>query len=192
VDFWPATLAGFVGGWLAFKPRWEPTPVHTDPHGHRTPPGPEWRAEHQPRQWPATAAGRAAFVRYAVPLFAAAAGLPQASAVLFVAHVARETGFGRAVWNNAWGNIKQYGPAAWPWHRLADQEPYKSFLTPQAGAAYAVRLVQQRWPGPYAKLRAGDATWYGDLGRGGYYEGDPAAAQQEYDTVFLPVVRRYA
>lgn len=168
---------------------YQPRLVRTDPRGHRTPQGPEWAAEHQPYHWPNNETGRAAYARYIFFKLIDMNLLPAHAAFLFIPHTAIETRWGNAVWNNAFGNIKEFGNTH-PWVRQADGEPYRAFRTPEEGLTYAVDKIRKRWPRPFAMLLAGDPNWYGQLGREQYYERDPEVAQAEF-TGTLPRVRRY-
>lgn len=160
----------------------------------RTPRGPRYKVANLP---PATT--RCAWVAACRALLAPL-GLSGEAATLFIAHLNRETGAGRFCWCNNFGNVKQFGGG--PWFRLTDGEPYVVYMTASAGMAGVLGVVRAaRYAGAYRKLLAGDATWYGDLGRAQYYgdastpEGIEAAAQngqREYDTTFLPQVRACA
>lgn len=175
---WVCIVGGLAAAWGVHElSRWRPTIVHTDTV-QRRPSGPEWQLEHQPYHWPRTDAGHRAFTRYLARKLAELSILPPAAIPLFIAHVARETGWGSAVWCNNFGNEKQYWHG--PWFALEGQ-PYMGFETADQGIAHAVHRVRRQWPGPWRKLLAGDPSWYGDLGRGGYYEGAPDQAQAEYD-----------
>ncbi len=140
--------------------------------GSRTPRGPEYEPQHLPVAWPNTAAGHCAFVAYMRGLLAKE-GLVGEQATLFIAHVARETGFGRAVWNNNFGNIKQYDNTT-PWHRLSDGQPYKSYASARAGVHDNIAFLRDRNGGRYLEawrmLLRGDVNWYGRMGLSGYYE----------------------
>lgn len=156
-------------------------------------------------------AGRTAFSRDVVARLMGL-GLGFEPARLFAAHVARETGWGRAVWDNNFGNIKAQGGWTGPFFVLTDRlgftDPYRAYATPDEGLAAVVRLVSgsPRYAGAWSQLLAGDPNWYGTLGMEGYYEGPPdpsqpgvhqpvtpanvAGPQGEYDDV-LDLVRRY-
>lgn len=154
--------------------------------GARNPPGPEYEVKHLPADW---SGRRCDFVKYMRGLLVGE-GLTGPVADLFVAHVARETGWGRAIWNHNFGNIKQFG--AGPWHRLSDGQPYVTYPSARAGIHDNVTFLRDRNNGRYraawAKLVGGDPTWYGTMGRLGYYEGDPDAGQLQYDAI-LQLVR---
>jgi len=163
---WVVVAAGLGMAWgLDEFSKPTPTLVHT-PIGRR-PSGPEWRLEHQPYAWPRTESGRRSFTRYLARKLIEQELLPPQAVALFIAHTARETGYGSAVWWNNFGNEKQYWKG--PWFNLAGQ-PYIAFETPEHGLAHAVNRIRRQWPRPFAKMLAGDLTWYGDLGIAGYYE----------------------
>jgi hypothetical protein len=163
----------------------------TDPHGHHTPPGREVAKVHTPvmtsRQ----------FVAWVIPALERL-GLTREQSILFAAHLARETATGTVVWDNNFPNIKALGPWQGDWYRLGPSgdayEPFRAYATPDDGVRAALGLVSRgrRYARAWALLRAQDTSWYGALGAAGYYESDPAAAQAQYDTRFLPTVRRLA
>lgn len=144
--------------------------------GSRTPRGPEYEPQHLPMQFPATAAGRCTFVRYMLGLLAGE-GLTGEPAILFTAHVARETGFGHSVYNENFGNIKQFDNTT-PWHRLSDGQPYKTYPSARAGIHDNVAFLRDRNGGRYRDawnaLLSGNINWYGMMGLDGYFECGPA------------------
>lgn len=158
-----------------------PRPFRGDPHdgdhtmapdgrvvAHRTPPGPRYEAEVLA---PAGQGDRARWLRDVVGRLEEL-GLSRASAVLFAAHVARETGYGRHLYGHNPGNVKQFGDG--PWHRLPDGEPYITYPTPEAGLSANLALLDRaRYAEARRLLLAGDPSWYGALGLAGYYEGPP-------------------
>jgi hypothetical protein len=193
---WWGWAAGAVGGALLLSggsaeastgPQSTPFPsAHTDPHGHRTPPGREVAMTRAPF----IANGRE-FVAHVIPRLEGL-GLSHEQAILFAAHLARETGSGRYVWCNDWGNIKAY--AAWhgDWYRLGPTgdayEPFRAYATSENGLAAGVSFIRgSRYTEPWRLLQANDPTWYGALGRAGYYGGDPDAAQREYDSLLTTI-----
>lgn len=154
--------------------------------------------------------GHAAWAHYVVAGLQRA-GLAREQALLFAAHLARESGWGGNVFNFNFGNIKDYR-ANGTFYVLTDNlsytDRYIAFPTIEAGLAYSVDLVRRLalYRRSWAKLMAGDPTWYGQLGLDGYYEGPPdptrpgvhtrhnaatiVPVQNEYNDV-LAGVRRY-
>jgi hypothetical protein len=119
------------------------------------------------------------------------AGLTGRPAVLFLAHVSRETGYGQQVWNYNFGNVKQFGSG--PWYRHGT-EPYVAYPDTASGMAGDLNVLSlERYRAAREQLMAGDPQWYGTLGRAGYYEAGPShdfdAAQAEYDGVLAIVDR---
>jgi hypothetical protein len=119
------------------------------------------------------------------------AGLRGRPAVLFLAHVARETGYGEDVWNWNVGNLKEWADG--PWYRHSGQ-PYSAFGSALEGAHAAIAFLDRaRYAEARRRLMAGDASWYGELGLAGYY-GDGAVTpatvarvQAEYDSALRHV-----
>ena len=146
------------------------------------------------------------FVRYARGLLGPL-GLSGAPADLFVAHVARECGFGQSVYDYNFGNVRAFASTAQPWYRNPHNGlPYRAYPSAHDGMAKMVAVVarssnavrQRAW----AKLLAGDRTWYGDLGLSGYYETRDASGrwvpvtpatvgehQADYDQTLATVTR---
>lgn len=139
--------------------------------GSRNPPGPEYEPRHLPKAFADSPAGRREFVAYMLDMLAGE-GLTGEPAILFTAHVGRETGFGKSVYGDNWGNIKQYGDG--PWHRLADGQPYRTYTSPRAGIRDNIEFLRDRNGGRYRRawemLLAGNPNWYGQMGLSGYYE----------------------
>ena len=180
-----------------------PTEGELDSRGnrHRTPAGPRYAVRNIP-PFPGTVC---AWAREMLALVERQ-GFRGKPAKLLIAHIARETGFGRSLWNNAFGNVKQFDAYArnHAWHRLSDHEPYMAFQSADDGMRYMIAVI--RGTGgmrrqAYNKLMAGDQTWYGDLGRSQYYGDAPrndaaaieAAAvrgQREYDQSYWPTIDR--
>jgi hypothetical protein len=149
-----------------------------------------------------------AFVRTVVPALERN-GLTRTQAVLFAAHLARETGWGRWVHGNNFGNIKtgRWSGESFPLtDRLGFRGTYRAYNAPEAGLRDAVALIRDtpRYRRAWALLRAGDARWYGQLGLDGYYEGRPERGQhgahtlasigdvqREYESI-VSLVQRYA
>lgn len=140
--------------------------------GHRTPSPPRYVAKRLPGNW--SSAQRCDFVRY-MRILLMRNGMSRQTADLFIAHVARETGWGRNVFNYNFGNIKQAGSFAW--HRLNDHEPYKTYESADAGIQDNINLVRNssRYADAWRALSAGDQLWYSRLGLAGYYEYQPPA-----------------
>jgi hypothetical protein len=140
-------------------------------------------------------------------------GLTHDQALLFIAHKARETGWGKAIWDYNFGNIKIGGnPPRGPWFWLTDRlgfrDKYRAYDTAEDGIWDNVSLIKDssRYKKSWSMLIAGDPNWYGQLGLDGYYEGPPdpsrpghhtnntpdtiVPVQQEYNSI-LDSVRRY-
>lgn len=180
-----ATYRGTVPGIRGFDEA-SLVPATERSYGTINPRGPEYQVKPLPGRWPQHWEGRCDFVRYMTALFGQL-GLNQRSAALLTGKVIREVGWGTGVWNNAFGNVKAYGDL--PWHRLSDGLPYRSFPTARDGARYLIEFLRDgrenrgQYKPAWQKLAAGDLTWYGDVGRAGYYEGNPTLAQQEYNAI---------
>lgn len=137
-------------------------------------------------------------------------GLSHEQAILFTAHLARETGWGKFVVRNNFGNIKVgswTGESFWLTDRRGYRCLYRAYATPEDGLRDNLTLIQDsaRYRRSWALLQAGDASWYGQLGLDGYYEGPPdwekpgihtvhntrtvAPVQREYSTI-VALVRR--
>lgn len=164
-------------------------------------------------QFPASTAGHVAYAKWIVPVLERI-GLSQDAAILFAAHLGRETGYGRSIWNYNIGNIKAGSNPSRPWFWLTDarnhRDKYRWYSNAEDGVADAVKLVRDGAGGRYLEawnmLLSGDTNWYGKLGLLGYYEGPPdpdnlarsthhteetiVAPQQEYDGV-VSNIRRY-
>lgn len=154
---------------------------------------PGWRgtSEEHPAeivaQFPRTEQGRIAFAKWLVPVLEQI-GLSHESAILFAAHLARETGYGGSIWNYNIGNIKAGNNPSKPWFWLTDRldhrDKYRWYSNAVDGVADAVKLVRDGAGGRYKTawnmLMAGDSNWYGTLGLEGYYEGpkDPSNPEQ--------------
>jgi hypothetical protein len=135
-----------------------------DANGHRTPSGPRVVK----KQIPPYPGDRCTSVR-SILATVQQAGLSGRAAVLFTAHISRETGYGNSVKNNCWPNVKAPATGS-PWFRHSD-EPYTAFPTSLAGMRRALEILDlSRYASAKRKLLAGDKTWYSDLGIGGYYE----------------------
>jgi hypothetical protein len=155
---------------------------HGVSHTHRTPNGPRYKVAQLP-----TRSGSFCDWVNSMRMLLARQGLTGQAADFVIAHWDRETGNGRYLWNNSFGNAKQYDQyrPGGAWFRLTDGEPYASYDTADAGVAAQLSLLRSPHYAPaFAKLMAGDPTWYGDLGRLRYYgdantpEGIEAAAQR--------------
>ncbi len=204
-------FAATVGAFLMFKPTDvfaaqnlpPPLTTHTPGGGRAT--GIEFPRIHAPRQW--TSAQVCDFVKYMKDLLAGS-GLTGRPAQLFAAHVGRETRFGQQVYNNAFGNVKEYGDG--PWYRHSDNLQYKSFLSPRSGINAAMAKIRDSsrvhdghsYRSAWARLEAGEKTWYSELGLAGYYQfrlpdgsivdttaSNVAASQTDYERSLASVER---
>jgi hypothetical protein len=126
---------------------------------------------HAPSQFPH---GHGAdFARYVVGLLAQR-GITGEAAVLFTAHVCRETGSGASIFDYNFGNL---GAAAWsgPWYYVngAGSGRFRAYPTADAGIDDAIGFIRDRNGGRYARawamMMAGDEQWYRELGLAGYY-----------------------
>jgi hypothetical protein len=165
----------------------------TDPHGHFTPSGREVAITRAP-----LFAGGQDFACYVVPAAMRLGGLSREAAILFAAHLSRETGAGHSVWCNDFGNIKAKGRWRGDWYRLGPHgdayEPFRAYASPDAGLSAALGLIAHAalYREAWALLTRGDPAWYAALGRAGYYQSDPEASEREYVEHFLPAVRAWA
>lgn len=131
-------------------------------------------------------------------------GMTHGQAILFLAHMTREGGWGKAVWNYNFGNIKTGTVLRGPYFWLTDKKgpaKYRAYATAEDGIWDNVELVRSlsRYKTAWAMLLAEDPNWYGELGMSGYY-GDgyyshahperTAAVQQEYNDILDSVRRR--
>lgn len=154
----------------------------------------EWPMQRAP-YFPHTPEGEKAFTRYILTLLQRH-GMSHDAAVLFGAHVAREVAWGSAVWNNDFGNIKTAHPSG-PYYWLTDNyqshDRYRAYYTDDDGIEDNIRLVRDgaggRYKPAWAMMLAGDPNWYGTMGRAGYYQGDPDAAQTEYNSIVHTLLR---
>jgi hypothetical protein len=156
-----------------------------DAGGHRTPTGQRVIT----KQLPLYPNDRCTSVRSLLATIQQA-GLTGRPAVLFLAHVCRETAYGRRVYNYNYGNIKAPASGA-PWFRLSDREPYAAYPSAVEGMRKCITKIDlQRYTTAKAKLLAGDKSWYSDLGVAGYYEyRDPTTGRyvaHTWATVVLP------
>lgn len=153
------------------------------------------------------------FVRMILPALERQ-GLTHVQAVLFAAHLARETGWGRWVRGNNYGNIKAgsgwTGDTFWMTDARGFRDQYRAWPTLDQGVQSTVALIRDsaRYRKAWRLLRAGDPRWYGQLGLDGYYEGPTGRArdgsrfhtehtlatvldvQREYEQI-VNLVRRY-
>lgn len=151
--------------------------------------------------FPATREGRAAFVRTMVSVLRHK-GLTRRQALLFAAHLARETGWGRWVRGNNFGNIKAGSGWTGPVFTLTDARgftaQYRAWPTLEQGIQSTLALVRDsaRYRKAWRLLRAGDPRWYGQLGLDGYYEGPTGHARDgsrfhtEHDLATVQAVQR--
>jgi len=145
-----------------------PALVATPSVGRVTPPGPEYERQHLP----APPANYCEFVRSTRDLLARI-GLTGPGADLFIAHLGRESGFGRTVYNYNWANIRSFAGSDAPWYRGVTGYPFRSYMSAAEGMRAMVDLIARpggRYAPAWAKLQAGDVTWYATLGVLGYYE----------------------
>lgn len=135
----------------------------------------------------AAASTPATFVRSVVPALEHL-GLTPIQAVFFAAHLARETGWGRWVRGNNFGNIKTgdwSGRSFQLTDRLGFRGTYRAYDTTEAGLRDAVALIRDssRYRRAWRLLQAGDTRWYGQLGLDGYYEAAPEHGQHGMHTL---------
>lgn len=146
-------------------------------------------------------ASRVAFVRDTVGTLMLL-GLSLPSALLFTTHLARETGLGRYLFDNNFGNIKAYNPLHGPYYVLTDSlgftDRYRAYSSAVDGLGDAVHFIstQTRYARAWQLLLAGDPNWYGALGLAGYYEGPPDPARpgvhtSHNATTIVPVQNEY-
>jgi hypothetical protein len=135
--------------------------------------------------------GRQEFVRYLRGALMNI-GLTHGQALLFIAHKARESGWGKSIWNYNFGNIKTgskiLGPYFWLTDRLGFRDKYRAYDTPEDGIFDNLNLVRKlsRYQKSWALLMAEDPSWYGQLGLDGYYEGPPDPARPGQHTNHTP------
>jgi hypothetical protein len=135
--------------------------------------------------------GHREFVRY---LRAALTniGFTHSQALLFIAHKARESGYGKSIWNYNFGNIKTGSPVRGPYFWMTDRrgfrDKYRAYDTPEDGIWNNVDLVRRakRYRKSWSMLTAEDPNWYGQLGLDGYYEGPPDPAKPGQHTNHTP------
>lgn len=139
-----------------------------------------------------------AFLRNALQ----AIGMTHGQAILFIAHMTREGGWGKAVWNYNFGNIKTGSVIKGAWFWLTDKEgpaKYRAYATAEDGIWDNVELVRtkSRYKTAWAMLLAENPNWYGELGLSGYYghysRAHPDAVepvQREYNDILASVQRR--
>lgn len=157
--------------------------------GTRTPTGPEFDPLHLPSEWGYSR--KCEFVAYMRSLLRGS-GISGRPATLLIAHIARETAYGGRVFDNNFGNIKEYGSGLWYRHPT-NGLTYRAFESPRAGLEGNLRLLHaSRYARPWAALLAGDKNWYQMLGEAGYYEltqNEPTFAdhQRDYER-FLTIV----
>lgn len=176
-----------------------PHPVPLVPMALSSDPAPD--AASKPAPFPATREGRAAFVRTMVSVLCHK-GLTRRQAVLFTAHLARETGWGRWVRGNNFGNIKAGRGWTGPTFSMVDargfQGRYRAWPVLEQGVESTLSLVRDsaRYRKAWKLLRAGDVRWYGQLGLDGYYEGPTGHAQDgsrfhtDHDLATVQAVQR--
>jgi hypothetical protein len=154
---------------------------------------------HAPPAHANTAEGRAAWTHYIVAGLERN-GLSRRAAILVATHLAIETGWGQASWNNNLGNIKFYGNDG-PFYVLRDNlqftDRYVSYPSIEAGlGGYLTLLKKPLYAAAWSKLLAGDIAWYTALGLAGYFEGPPDPARPGVHTrhtlaTIAPVQREY-
>jgi hypothetical protein len=129
-------------------------------------------------------------------------GMTHGQALLFIAHMTREGGWGKAVWNYNFGNIKTGSVIRGPWFWLTDKDgpaKYRAYHTAEDGIWDNVELIRKLsiYKKAWAMLLAEDPNWYGELGLAGYY-GDHSRrhpetiipVQEEYNDIWDSVRRR--
>jgi len=151
--------------------------------------------------FPATREGRSAFVRAMISVLRRK-GLSRRQALLFAAHLARETGWGRWVRGNNFGNVKAGRGWTGPTFSMVDargfEGQYRAWPTLEQGVESTLALVRDssRYRKAWKLLRAGDVRWYGQLGLDGYYEGPTGHARDgsrfhtEHDLATVQNVQR--
>lgn len=149
----------------------------------------------QQPKFPNTTSGHIAFVATMLDTLGRK-GLTPESSILFTAHVARETGWGKAIWNNNIGNIKTgsrlKGPYFWMTDARKERDRYRSYDTLDDGLEDDLALIRDlpRYQDAWAMLQNGDPNWYGQLGLDGYYEG-PANHSVHTPITIIPVQKEY-
>lgn len=119
-------------------------------------------------------------------------GLSHDQSLLFIAHLARETGWGSAVYNYNFGNIKAGSNPPHPWFWLTDRlgytDKYRAYDRPEDGLWDDIALIRDHslYQKSWALLMAGDPNWYSQLGLDGYYEGPPDPNQPGVHTKNTP------
>src|SRR6185295_10826759 len=115
---------------------------------------------HEP-VFPNTTPGHVAFVSAMLDSLGRK-GLSQESSILFTAHVARETGWGKAIWNNNIGNIKASGRLKGPYFWMTDarkeRDRYRAYDTLDDGLEDDLALIRDlpRYRDAWAMLQAED------------------------------------
>jgi hypothetical protein len=164
----------------------------------------------RPAAPPTTPTTPTTFARTVVPALEQR-GLTHVQALLFAAHLARETGWGRWVSHHNYGNIKTgtwSGASFSLTDRRGFRSRYRAYPTAAEGIEGALALIRdsQRYRKAWSLLQRGDLHWYGQLGLDGYYEGPPdretlgqhtahtlatiEATQREYEGI-VNLMRRY-
>lgn len=203
-----AGSAAVLAGFYLFKPKAPvnpyaapnlPPPLTVHTPGRSTSNGTEYPLTHLPQAW--TSAQVCAFVTYMRGLLVTV-GITGRAAQLFIAHISRETGFGRNVYGNSFGNVKAHGSD--PWMRLHDGLAYKVYASPFDGILGQVAFMRdsQRYGRAWQQLIAGQTNWYSTLGIAGYYQfrmpdgsivdttaENVGASQADYERTLASVVR---
>jgi len=172
IAMWSAVA---LGGFIIFRPGNAdaaarpnlPLPLLAHTPGRLQSTGTEYPLTNLPQTW--TTAQMCAWVIYMKGLLAGS-GVTGRAAQLFIAHLGRETGFGRAVYGNNFGNVKAYHSD--PWMRYHDGLAYKVYDSPRAGinAMIATLRDSARYGHAWSMLLAGNSAWYSALGIAGYYQ----------------------
>jgi len=172
-------LRRFFADAVSGAPDPQPARAVLPSRGHVVPKGPEYQATNlPPRERFRTACDFVKYLREMLPRV----GLDGPAVDLFIAHLGRETGFGRGsadrggkslgVYDYNFGNKRAFGPTDAPWYRHVDGLPYRAYLSAAEGLRAMVDIVadNDRYTAAWLKLQAGDETWYSELGVAGYYE----------------------
>lgn len=156
-----------------------PSPRATPSVGATRPRGPEYEAANLPsRERFKTTAHFVQYCRELLPRV----GLPAPAVDLFIAHIGRETGFGRGsadrggkslgVYDYNFGNIRAFATTIAPWYRHVDGLPYRAYMSGAEGLRDAVDFMVRntRYNKAYEMMTRGEVLWYSELGIAGYYQ----------------------
>jgi hypothetical protein len=118
--------------------------------------------------------------------------------VLLVAHWCRETGCGDDELNWNVGKVRAFASTREPWYYDPRTGlPWRAYDDEPAGVRGGLDVIRRgaRYVDAWAKLRAGDVTWYTALGEGGYYSDRALTAEQlarhqaDYESILATVER---